>query len=72
MPLDQPAAVRTYTRAVADIRAALANLDEFGGSLPAADPDGEVPNIDFGQLADLLVLRAVLGEASLQAEKISK
>ena len=60
--------VSEYATAVIQIRGMLENLSEWSDTLPAPDDDC-VPNLHYGHLGTLLVIRRLLREVSSCADQ---
>lgn len=62
-------AVADYVRVVAELRASLANLQEFVASLPVADKAGIPSPFDYGDLGAVQRIHRLIGEASKAADE---
>jgi hypothetical protein len=63
MAITNPKSVDQYINMVCEIRAALENISEFIGTLPAPDDDHNIPGMNYAQLGDIARLHELVGEA---------
>ncbi len=68
MSVKSEQAIADYNRCVAELRAGLANLQEFVGSLPVADRAGISSPFDYGHLGTVQRMHQLIGEASRAAD----
>jgi len=69
MSVKNEQAVADYVRCVADLRAALASLQEFVAGLPVADRAGIPSPFEYGHLGTVQQIHRLIGEASNTADK---
>jgi hypothetical protein len=63
MAITNPKSVDQYIKMVCELRAALENISEFVGTLPAPDDDHNIPGMNYAQLGDIARLHELVGEA---------
>jgi hypothetical protein len=63
MAITNQKSVDQYIKMVCELRAALENLQEFVGTLPAPDDDHSIPGMNYAQLGDIARLHELVGEA---------
>ena len=72
MMIKHQKSVEAYVSQVMDLRAALDNLVEFVGSLPAPDEDNNIPGLNYGHLGDVGRIHELIGEAMGHANEYSE
>jgi len=71
MTIKHAETVERYTQHHAEIAAALENLQEFFGSMPAPDENNHLP-LHYGQTGDVARIRELLAQASQIADEMYK